>query len=258
MTGFSYGIVTRRTVTFLRVIARAAGYNGSVYSVKPAAREEVRATHMNTTLLYATTNPGKLMEVGKYLEPFGLTVVSPTQLGITIEVEESGQTLEENAILKARAYLDRAPDRIVIADDTGVEIDALHGEPGIHVRRWRDKTTPLSDQEVIDTCIARMRGIPTAQRGAQFRTVIALAIPGGTVELFDGILRGTIVETPAPLRIAGFPFEALFYIPEWGKLLGEIHELSIEEKMRCGYLTHRERAVHQAIPRLQELARACC
>ena len=211
---------------------------------------------MSTTILYATTNPGKLMEVGKHLEPHGITLVSPAQLGIAIEVEESGQTLEENAILKARAYLDRVPDTIVIADDTGVEIDAIHGEPGIHVRRWKDKTTPLSDQEVIDTCIERMRGIPRAQRGAQFRTVIALGAPGGAIELFDGILRGDIAETPAPLTFAGFPFETLFYIPEWGKLLGEIHELSPEEKARHGYLTHRERAVQKAIPRIQEIARS--
>jgi XTP/dITP diphosphohydrolase len=210
---------------------------------------------MSPTILYATTNSGKLMEVGKYLEPHGIVLVSPAQIGLTIEVEESGQTLEDNAILKARAYLDRVPDRIVMADDTGVEIDALHGEPGMHVRRWKDKATPLSDQEVIDTCIERMRGIPPAQRGAQFRTVIALGVPGGPIELFDGILRGTIVETPAPLRIAGFPFEALLYIPEWEKLLGEIHGLSTEEKIRHGYLTHRERAVRKAILRIQELAR---
>jgi inosine/xanthosine triphosphate pyrophosphatase family protein len=126
------------------------------------------------------------------------------------------------------------------------------------VRRWKDKTTPLSDQEVIDTCIERMRGIPTAQRGAQFRTVIALGVPGGAIELFEGILRGTIVETPAPLTFAGFPFETLFYILEWGKLLGEIHGLSTEEKARHGYLTHRERAAHKAIPRIQELARERC
>ena len=213
---------------------------------------------MSTTILYATTNPGKLMEVGKHLEPHGITLVSPAQLGMAVEVEESGHTLEDNAMLKARAYLNRVPDRIVIADDTGVEIDALQGEPGIHVRRWKDKITPLSDQEVIDLCIERMRGIPTAQRGAQFRTVLALGALGGTIELFDGILRGTIVEIPAPLKFAGFPFEALLYIPEWGKLLGEIHELSTAEKARHGYLTHRERAVQKPIPRIQEMARERC
>jgi XTP/dITP diphosphohydrolase len=211
---------------------------------------------MKPTLLYATTNPGNLMEVSRHLEPYGVTLVSPAQVGIAIEVEETGQTLEANAILKARAYLERVPDRVVMADDTGVEIDALDGEPGIHVRRWKDKTTALRDQEVIDYCIERLHGIPRAQRGAQFRTVIALGIPGGGIELFDGILRGTIVETPAPLRFAGFPFEALFYIPEWGNLLGDIHALSTDEKRQKRYLTHRERAVQKAIPRLQSLLAA--
>jgi XTP/dITP diphosphohydrolase len=111
----------------------------------------------------------------------------------------------------------------------------------------------MSDQAIIEYCMARMQGIPPAQRGAQFRTVIALASPSGAVELFDGILRGAIVETPAPLNIPGFPFEAIFYIPEWGKLLGDIHTFSIDEKLGQGYLTHREQAVAKAVPRLREL-----
>ena len=141
------------------------------------------------TLLYATTNPGKLMEVSKHLGPHGIVLVSPTQVGMAIEVEETGQTLEENAVLKVKAYLERVPNLVVMADDTGVEIDALGGDPGIHVRRWRDKQTPLSDQGVIDYCMERMRGVPTGQRGAQFRTVIAIGVPGGAIELFDGVLR---------------------------------------------------------------------
>jgi XTP/dITP diphosphohydrolase len=204
-------------------------------------------------LLYATSNPGKLFEVGKYLAAYGIGLVSPAQAGAVIDVEETGQTLEENATLKARAYLQRVSNMIVMADDTGVEIDALCGEPGIHVRRWRDHHTPLSDQEVMHYCMERMQGIPKTQRGAQFRTVIALGIPGGEIELFDGILRGEITQTPAPLKFAGFPFETMFYIPEWQKLLGDIHEFSLEEKMQQGYLTHRERAVYKALPRLQAL-----
>jgi XTP/dITP diphosphohydrolase len=205
------------------------------------------------SLLYATTNPGKVLEVRKYLQSCTIALLSPAEVGITLDVEETGQSLEENATLKATAYLVQAPHMVVIADDTGVEIDALHGEPGIHVRRWRDGRTPMSDQAIIDYCVARMQGIPPAQRGAQFRTVIALAGPDGTVELFDGILRGEIAATPAPLTIPGFPFEAIFFIPAWGKLLGDIHALSIDEKLRQGYLTHRERAVNRAIPRLREL-----
>lgn len=208
---------------------------------------------MKMNVLYATTNPGKRMEVGKYLESYGIELMSPAQIGLEIEVGEIGQTLEENATLKVNAYLEHLPHAIIMADDTGVEIDALHGEPGIHVRRWKDGTTRLSDGAIIAYCIERMRGIPRAQRGAQFRTVIALGIPGGQVELYDGVLRGEIVERPAPLKFAGFPFETLFYVSAWGKLLGDIHDLPIEEKLSQGYLTHRERAVQHAVPRLQEL-----
>jgi XTP/dITP diphosphohydrolase len=204
-------------------------------------------------VLYATTNPGKLLEVRKYLQSFDIALLSPAEMGMTMTVEETGQSLEENAALKAQAYAAQVPHMVVMADDTGVEIDALHGEPGIHVRRWRDRSTPMSDQAIIEYCMARMQGIPPAQRGAQFRTVIALASPSGAVELFDGILRGAIVETPAPLNIPGFPFEAIFYIPEWGKLLGDIHTFSIDEKLGQGYLTHREQAVAKAVPRLREL-----
>ena len=205
------------------------------------------------SLLYATTNPGKLMEVSKHLAPYGIALVSPTQVGLDLEIDETGSTLEENATLKAQAYLRHAPDRVVMADDTGIEIDALGGEPGIHVRRWKDQQTPMSDEAIIDYCLHRMHGIPQDQRRAQFRTVIALGIPGGAIECFDGILRGDIRSVAAPLKYAGMPFETLFYISEWGKLLGDVHDLSAEEKTQNGYFTHRERAIQNALPRLREL-----
>jgi XTP/dITP diphosphohydrolase len=204
-------------------------------------------------VLYATTNPGKVQEVRKYLQSFDIPLVSPAELGMTLEVEETGQTLEENAILKAQGYMVQVPHMLVMADDTGVEIDALHGEPGIHVRRWRDHTTAMSDQDIIAYCMQRMQGVPASQRGAQFRTVIALGQAAGKIELFEGILRGTITATPAPLTIPGFPFETMFFIPEWGKLLGDIHAYSIADKLRQNTLTHRERAVNKAVPRLRQL-----
>lgn len=204
-------------------------------------------------LLYATTNPGKVMEVSKHLAPYGIALISPAQAGLDIEVDETGSTLEENATLKAQAYLHHAPGRVVMADDTGIEIDALGGEPGIHVRRWKDQQTPMSDAAIIDYCLQRMHGIPQGQRQAQCRTVIALGIPGGAIECFDGILRGDIMPYAAPLKYAGMPFETLFYISAWGKLLGDIHDLSPEEKNQYGYFTHRERAIQNALPRLREL-----
>lgn len=204
-------------------------------------------------VLYATSNPGKVQEVRKYLQSFAIELLAPAEVGLTLDVDETGQTLEENATLKAQAYLTAMPHMVVMADDTGVEIDALQGEPGIHVRRWRDRTTPMSDQAIIDYCMQRMQGIPMPHRGAQFRTVVALGQAGQAMELFDGVLRGTITTTPAPLTIPGFPFETMFFIPEWDKLLGDIHAYSIEDKLRQHYLTHRERAVTKAVPRLREL-----
>lgn len=204
-------------------------------------------------LLYATTNPGKVQEVRKYLAAYNISLAAPAELGMTLDVDETGATLEENAILKAQAYRAQAPQMLILADDTGVEIDALHGEPGIHVRRWHDKRTAMSDEAIITYCLERLQGIPAPQRGAQMRTVIALAVPGGDIELFDGILRGTIVETPSALRYPGFPFETLFYITAWGQLLGDIHALSMDVKLARGYLTHRERAMQRALPRVQAL-----
>lgn len=224
-------------------------------------------------LFYATTNPGKLFEVGKYLKPFGIDLIGPEELGLSIEVPEAGSTLEENARLKAHAYINADVQYPVLADDTGIEIDALDGEPGIHVRRWKNKRTRMTDQEIIDYCLRRMKGIPREKRTAEFRTIIALGIPKTSkgltsayarvrpfqasvsdvrIELFDGTLRGVILEKPVPLRIEGLPFESLFYIPEWKKVLGEVHQLPAEKKRH--FLTHRERAVKKALPRIRVLS----
>lgn len=206
---------------------------------------------MSHELLYATNNPGKIIEVSKLLEHNGIKVVSPKDLGIDLNVPETGSSLEENATLKAKAFLEVSDGRIVLADDTGLEIDALNGEPGIHVRRWKDGQTRLTDEEVIDYCMERMERIPKEERGAQFSAVLVLATPDGEIKVFDGVLRGEILERPADIRVEGFPFESLFYIPEWNMLLGEVHRLKAEEKERR--LNHREKALHKAIPRVQEL-----
>jgi XTP/dITP diphosphohydrolase len=201
-------------------------------------------------LLYATTNPGKVMEVRKIVQAAGLDLLSPPEIGLALEVPEDGATLEENAAAKARAYLDRVDgDTVVMADDTGVEIDALGGEPGIHVRRWIGRR--MTDQEIIDFCLARLADVPPERRGAQFRTVIALGVPGGGIERFDGALRGVILPEADALRIEGFPFESLFFVPDWGMLLGQAHLLPAEEKAH--FVTHRERAVRRALPRINEM-----
>ena len=202
-------------------------------------------------LLYATNNPGKIVEVTKLLTHSGIGVVSPGALGISLDVPETGASLEENATMKAKAYQQISGGRIVLADDTGLEIDALNGEPGIHVRRWKDGRTRLTDEEVIQYCLEKMKSITQEQRGAQFRTVLALGLPTGGVEIFDGVLRGIILEQPAMLRVEGFPFESLFLVPGWGLLLGEQHQLGADEKR--DRLNHREKALEKAIPRIKKL-----
>ncbi len=197
-------------------------------------------------LLYATNNPGKLEEVGTFLRDV-MPIESPKDLGLDVEVEETGATLEENALLKARAFRAEAPpDMIVMADDTGLEIDALGGEPGVKVRRWQDGRTEMTDEQIIEHCLRRLRGIPEGKREAQFRTVIALALPDGTEQLFDGTLRGEIAGRSAPARVPGFPFRSLF-VTETGKLLGEL-----EDEPDPSTLTHRQKAVQKAVDWLRD------
>lgn len=208
---------------------------------------------MASELLYATNNPGKIGEISKHLIYNGIQVLSPKDLGIDLDVPETGNSLEENSKLKALGFLalPEVGNRLVLADDTGLEIDALDGKPNIHVRRWKDGQTRMSDEEIIQFCLEQMKDIPLENRGAQFRTVLTLAKPGGEIEFYDGVLRGVILEQPGSQRVEGFPFESLFYVPEWGKLLYEARQLSAKEK--SGMLNHRERAIEKAIPRIREL-----
>ncbi|KXK09195.1 MAG: Non-canonical purine NTP pyrophosphatase [Microgenomates bacterium OLB22] len=205
----------------------------------------------NKEVLYATNNPGKVGEVSKFLEHHGIRVVSPKDLGIDLDVPETGSTLEENAYLKVKAFIEVSGGRIVLSDDTGLEIDALDGAPGIHVRRWKDGVTRMSDEEIIKYCLEQMKYVAESQRTAQFRTVIAMALPSGEIEMFDGVLRGLILESPQDIRIEGFPFASLFVVPEWNMLLAEVERMTIEEKR--GKHSHRESAIQKVVPRLQEL-----
>ncbi|MEB2288712.1 MAG: non-canonical purine NTP pyrophosphatase [Anaerolineae bacterium] len=203
-------------------------------------------------VLFATANPGKIMEVRHLLAAAGLPLVTPHEIGLLLNVPEPGATLEENATLKARAYLERLPsgEFVVVADDTGLEIDALGGEPGIHVRHWTGGER-MSDEAIIAYCLERLHGVPPAQRGAQFRTALAVGAELEAIALFEGTQRGVILEQPDPLRIEGFPFESLFYVAEWGMLLGAMHLLPAGQK--AGFVTHRERALRHALPHIRAL-----
>lgn len=200
-------------------------------------------------ILFATNNPGKLSEVRSFAQQHGITVYSPQDLGLDISVEETGNTFEENAVLKLNAHLDAMnnPDITVIADDSGIAIDALNGEPGLYSRRW--KGYEMSDEEIVDYCMERMADIPAGQRTARFISVVAYGGKKDSPQLATGEVTGEILEQPvAAGYIEGFPFRALFYVPEAGKMLYEIHNAPLNQ--RPEHLTHRERALQKVFETL--------
>jgi XTP/dITP diphosphohydrolase len=183
------------------------------------------------TLLLATTNPGKLREYREIFAelPFHLTTLD--EQGIDLEVEETGATFAENALLKARAYT-QASGLLTLADDSGLEIDALGGAPGVHSARW--PTADTSYPERFKLIFARLANVPPAQRTARFRCVIALARPDGWQETVEGVVEGIIAD--APRGENGFGYDPIFFVPALGSTTAE---LSPEEKHR---ISHRGRA----------------
>lgn len=203
-------------------------------------------------IVYATTNPGKFAEVAKLFAGHDIVIHSAAEYQVNLDVDETGSTLEENAVLKAEAYRDAIKsDVIVLGDDTGLEIDALGGEPGIKVRRW--KGYKMTDEEIIAYALERLKGVSEDKRTAHFRTVIAVAKRGVDTKTFSGILPGRIVTKPHSYREEGLPFQPLFFVTEYDLMIYQIHQMDIVEKLKRGIVTHRERAVIEALPYLATL-----
>src|SRR5208282_2040154 len=177
-------------------------------------------------LLMATTNRAKLAEYRLILRGVGvdLELVSLAELGISEAPEEAGASFTENALIKARFYFQRA--RIAtIADDGGLEIDALGGEPGVRSHRWLGSGGADSDQALADEVIRRMKGVEAGRRTARIRAAIALVHEeGGAIreQTAEGAIEGTIAERAYPRIRAGFPYRAVLVIPERNCYLGEL------------------------------------
>lgn len=170
-------------------------------------------------ILVATHNPGKIIEYKEILGGHALEFLLLSDLNISDEAEENGKTFEENAIKKVEFY-SQFTDLPILAEDSGLEIDLLNGEPGVHSRRWPGHKA--TDQELIDMTLAKLKDAPFEKRRAQFRVVIAFKkSPKDKIVTAEGILRGIILEKPAVKIIPGFPFRSLFYLPEIDKVLGE-------------------------------------
>ncbi len=178
-------------------------------------------------LLLATTNQGKVQEYRRLFDDLPLELVTPSDVGISTEVEEVAPTFAENARLKAVA-LAAESGLSTLADDSGLEVDALGGEPGTRSARYAGDDA--SDADRIAFLLERMKGVPWEERTARFRCVIAFARPEGAVEYCDGESSGMIALEPRGEH--GFGYDPVFYLPELGRTMAE---LSPEEKDRIGH-----------------------
>jgi XTP/dITP diphosphohydrolase len=186
-------------------------------------------------LLLATNNKGKVEEYRDLLKGLRFELVTPAEVGINLEVEESGSTFQENARIKAEAFA-RASGLLTLADDSGLEVDALNGEPGIRSSRYAGDGA--SDADKISLLLSKLKDIPAERRTARFRCVIAIAWPDGKIEYAFGKCEGTIALAPRGNK--GFGYDPVFYISELQKTMAEIPE---DLKNR---ISHRARAVQEA------------
>ena len=186
----------------------------------------------------ATHNPGKLKEMGAILARFGVEVVSPKDLGLTVDVEETGTTFAENAMLKAKPIC-AAAQLPAIADDSGLCVDALNGGPGVYSARYGGEG--LDDRGRYMLLLNNMRGQTT--RAAHFACAIACAFPNGDTLTAEGRCDGTIAF--APMGEGGFGYDPVFFVPEKAKTFGQ---LTAEEKSA---ISHRGRALESFVGKLE-------
>ena len=193
-------------------------------------------------LLLATGNRAKLYELRSLFQALPYELVTPSEMGISAKVDEVGQSLEENARLKAVTFA-ASSQLLSLADDSGLEVDALGGEPGVLSARYAG--ADASDTDRIDYLLLRIKDVPWQKRQARFRCVMAIATPDGQVSLFCGDCPGVI--TLEPRGEMGFGYDPIFYLPRLGKTLAE---LPLEVKNR---VSHRGQAARKAFPLLKRL-----
>jgi len=198
-------------------------------------------------LLLATNNQAKVREYKSLLQNLPYVVVTPSELDINITVDEVGKSLEENARLKARVFATKSR-LLALADDSGLEVDALGGEPGPLSARYAGEGA--SDRDRVNYLLSRLEGVPWEKRSACFKCVIVIATPDGEVEFCSGECRGFI--TFEPRGEQGFGYDPVFYLPGLGRTMAE---LALTEKNQ---VSHRGQATRKAYRVLQRLKRSKC
>ncbi len=196
-----------------------------------------------TKLLVATNNSAKVREYSMLLQGIPFQLVTLAEEGIDRKVGETGATLEQNASLKASVYAEIS-NLVTLADDSGLEVRVLGGEPGHLSARYAGEG--VSDRERNTYLLSKLDGVPREKREACFRCVIAIATPGGKVELCRGECEGFIAFEPKGKE--GFGYDPIFYLPELGKTMAE---LTLEQKNE---VSHRGKAARKACQVLESLA----
>ena len=193
-------------------------------------------------VIFATGNEGKMKEIREILGDLDIELLSLKDAGIHADIVEDGKTFEENALIKARAVSKEAPGAIVMADDSGLEIDALNKEPGIYSARYmgEDTSYDIKNQALID----RLEGVPDEKRTARFVCAIAAALPDGSTEVVRGTMEGRIGYEITGEN--GFGYDPIFYLPQFGCSSAEL------EPEKKNELSHRGEGLRKMRKVLEE------
>ena len=185
-----------------------------------------------TNMIFATTNQGKVREIKAILGDIGEDILSLKEAGISVDIVEDGTSFEENAIIKAKAIMELT-GLIVLADDSGLEVDAMNKEPGIYSARFMGEDTPYEEKNraIID----RLKDVEGEDRSARFVCVIAAAFPNGEVITTRGTIEGVIAHEPAGSN--GFGYDPIVYVPEYGMTTGQM------EPEQKNAISHRGKAL---------------
>ena len=196
---------------------------------------------MEQKIVFATGNEGKMREVRLILQDLGFPVLSMKEAGVSLDIEENGTTFAENAMIKARAVWEKTGG-IVLADDSGLVVDYLGGEPGVYSARYlgEDTSYEIKNQAIID----RLADAKEEERTARFVSAIAAVLPDGSELVTEGTIEGLIAHEPA--GNGGFGYDPIFYLPEYGVTSAEI---PIEKKNE---ISHRGKALEAMKKALKE------
>lgn len=193
------------------------------------------------TLLVATHNKGKVVELADMMNDLAVNWLSLDQANVTHDVEETGTTFHENAVLKATTYA-KLTGRLTLADDSGLQVDALNGDPGVYTARYGGPgLTPAGRYQLL---LQNIRDVPWEQRTARFRCIVALASPNGLIATTEGVCEGMIALEP--VGEGGFGYDPVFFVVDKGQTMAQLPAYVKHQ------ISHRGRAVAAMVPTLRE------